>query len=720
MMDDLDRKMPAVVDLTADDEEDDQRWPANNASLSARARRRRRLNAASNSLGHPAPGGALLIDLSSPSSSNLGPNENAPRAASASAAGARPPTPQRNRSGGMTAPSFTSSTSTPRKRPAVAALPQPLQENQNRHVSVSTSTEVEYIEPSAAASLPSSSQTSEFVARKKRSPAEAPHRFHSQQPQRAKQARLQVATAPKAPPPDPMTTIFEFFPDVDPKHAEELFRKVGRDVSMTLSYLSDGKYPRTKQPASMMAPPQGSSSSSTASTNWNQGGGGLTIKSSNSSSTATPKYDYLSPSSFTPSVQYRTESQQQIRAEFPFLSQRGCTALHNAAGFHYSIVRETILNAIMGKATTGAQQNNKNNDQQERAYYAAYTSYIQQGNRKLQLNADQKSRLGESWFVLKTVKPLKGPAALPPVVTDAILKDEVVYTKQKFQTWLDDIKGQLQREAQRKLSQNTGTALECSCCYEQVDISEMVSCKDEGHLFCIDCLKSYAESQIFSSGNLGLDKNKTPRTELACPHGDGCDSTFSYPHLQKALPAKTLEKYNTLQARAVLEQAGLGENMATCPKCAFQAYVAPDNQLFECPVEGCQFVSCRHCGKESHIPLRCDEVETHKEKQKEDGRLRVEEAISAAKIRSCPRCRQSFIKSDGCNKMYVHIMFVCMYLSYLPTFLSCHHSVVWPSSHFCFWLFAQCLLVWNTGLLHLPKGNFKSRRVPTFLSDSSL
>lgn len=76
----------------------------------------------------------------------------------------------------------------------------------------------------------------------------------------------------------------------------------------------------------------------------------------------------------------------------------------------------------------------------------------------------------------------------------------------------------------------------------------------------------------------------------------------------------------------------------------------PSTQMiFECPVSSCRFHSCRKCGKAAHIPLRCDEVV--KQKIEDEGRLKVEEAISAAKIRICPKCKKSFIKSDGCNKM---------------------------------------------------------------------
>ena len=76
----------------------------------------------------------------------------------------------------------------------------------------------------------------------------------------------------------------------------------------------------------------------------------------------------------------------------------------------------------------------------------------------------------------------------------------------------------------------------------------------------------------------------------------------------------------------------------------------PSTQMvFECPIVGCSHQSWRKCGKDAHIPLRCEEVV--KQKVEDEGRLKVEEAISAAKIRSCPKCKKSFIKSDGCNKI---------------------------------------------------------------------
>ena len=86
-----------------------------------------------------------------------------------------------------------------------------------------------------------------------------------------------------------------------------------------------------------------------------------------------------------------------------------------------------------------------------------------------------------------------------------------------------------------------------------------------------------------------------------------------------------------------------------CPKCDFQAIVPETESIFHCPVASCGFESCRKCGEEAHIPLRCEEVE---KKDETSARLRVEEAMTKARVRHCPNgCKQPFYKVEGCNKM---------------------------------------------------------------------
>ena len=43
--------------------------------------------------------------------------------------------------------------------------------------------------------------------------------------------------------------------------------------------------------------------------------------------------------------------------------------------------------------------------------------------------------------------------------------------------------------------------MECGCCYADTDLEEMVQCS-ECHLFCLDCLKRYAEEAIHGQGKV--------------------------------------------------------------------------------------------------------------------------------------------------------------------------------------------------------------------------
>lgn len=181
-------------------------------------------------------------------------------------------------------------------------------------------------------------------------------------------------------------------------------------------------------------------------------------------------------------------------------------------------------------------------------------------------------------------------------------------------------------------------------------------------------------TQVFGNGNLGVDKaTKKPALELKCFYGGdgGCISGFHRACLEKSFPKRTLCKYDEIQFQITVERAGLNDDMCSCPKCGFQASLPPSMKVFHCPDASCGYESCRECGEASHIPLRCEEVEKEAETQ---GRLTVEEAITAAKIRKCPKCKKGFVKSDGCNKVVcgcgTKVCYVC-------------RSSIRDYSHFC-------------------------------------
>jgi hypothetical protein len=173
-----------------------------------------------------------------------------------------------------------------------------------------------------------------------------------------------------------------------------------------------------------------------------------------------------------------------------------------------------------------------------------------------------------------------------PAITHEILVQEIQYVQQKLEAFLETGRRVKKRKLDQVRAQRDHTAVDCSCCFDGYPVADMVACREEGHLFCIDCLKTCVEQQIFGQGNLGIDKRtKKPAHEIQCFHGDGCSSGFDRALLEKALTAKTLAKYDELQFKVSLEAAGL--SLVSCPKCEFQVDLPAGQKILTCPVVGC-------------------------------------------------------------------------------------------------------------------------------------
>ncbi|KAI4686295.1 hypothetical protein J4E81_008647 [Alternaria sp. BMP 2799] len=161
---------------------------------------------------------------------------------------------------------------------------------------------------------------------------------------------------------------------------------------------------------------------------------------------------------------------------------------------------------------------------------------------------------------------------------------------------------------------------ECACCFNDVPLNRMI------------------ETQMGQS-----------RCRPKCFGVDDCNGTFTRRQLQQVLSDKTFERLEHMQQREDLEAAGL-DFLSECPFCDFKMECLPVevDKEFRCQNPKCSKTSCRLCEKESHIPLSCEE-------SKKDGQITlrhiVEEAMSAALIRHCNKCKHPFVKELGCNKM---------------------------------------------------------------------
>ncbi|KAF9443736.1 hypothetical protein P691DRAFT_764001 [Macrolepiota fuliginosa MF-IS2] len=193
-----------------------------------------------------------------------------------------------------------------------------------------------------------------------------------------------------------------------------------------------------------------------------------------------------------------------------------------------------------------------------------------------------------------------------------------------------------EEEAEESDGEDEEKGIECGCCFSKFRFEKLVQCPD-AHLFCRSCVRGYAATQLGSHN-----------PHIPCMAQSACTQSFPPSVLRTALPRKLYALYERLVQAKEIAAAGL-DNLEECPFCEYKAVFDvgfEEEKLFKCG--GCASVSCRKCKKVDHLPKRCEEVE---EDKKLDARHLVEEAMTQALMRNCPKCKKAFIKESGCNKM---------------------------------------------------------------------
>ena len=205
----------------------------------------------------------------------------------------------------------------------------------------------------------------------------------------------------------------------------------------------------------------------------------------------------------------------------------------------------------------------------------------------------------------------------------------------------DKKKQEAEAEAEReKKAIESGDMMDCGCCFTETPSYKLTHCDAEApHFFCLDCAQSNAKA--------GLDLN---RYKQSCMDGSGCKAEFSRSERQKFLDKDTITLLDRMQQQAELREAGL-ENLEQCPFCDFAAICPPkeEDKEFRClNTLDCGVVSCRLCQQVTHIPKTCAE---YKKEMGVDERHIVEESMTEALLRRCPKCKVPIIKDGGCNKL---------------------------------------------------------------------
>jgi hypothetical protein len=327
----------------------------------------------------------------------------------------------------------------------------------------------------------------------------------------------------------PILQLYEVFPDVEETHAKSLLIQNGDDVITVLSILADRNYPKAKVTCSTYRH-------------------GVTVHKGD---TSTPiwKYDYMSPSSFQPTTLYMKEAAIRLLCDFPFLTKAGAAHFIKTTG-HYAISHDRICNVVTGRRGEVPRDN-----ESQYKEYTALMNVIREGLLETE-QATNFLSFSEKNIIIKKRK--KRSATF--IVTDPTLLEEVKFIQHKWETLAKRMEQYKYRMDMRDAAKRTNSTMDCLCCYSSVAIDEMIQCQKEGHLFCIDCIRRLAETEVFGNGSLGINREtKKAASELMCMFSDGCSSGFGMASLQKALPEKTLNKYNEIQFHVAIDKAGLDD-----------------------------------------------------------------------------------------------------------------------------------------------------------------
>lgn len=169
--------------------------------------------------------------------------------------------------------------------------------------------------------------------------------------------------------------------------------------------------------------------------------------------------------------------------------------------------------------------------------------------------------------------------------------------------------------------------------------------------------------------------------------------------MKKFLDEKTFSWYEKAVQDDELRRADI-PNLSKCPLCNFAMIIDnPNEKVFKCTQ--CGKETCRECKEESHIPLRCNEVRCIsvftcasfifkstfiamcgrfwltvlaqvEKKEVTSARLLIEQKMTEALVRMCPKCKRRFFKEEGCNHMRCQCGTGTLYFPARKYCLLCH------------------------------------------------
>lgn len=315
---------------------------------------------------------------------------------------------------------------------------------------------------------------------------------------------------------------------------------------------------------------------------------------------------------------YRAQAQAELQSNFPYLQIKGLSKLFESHKYHYYPTYKAVMDLTGCAATYNLATGLIN--------HIFTTAKMNELKSKIESNATLATKIVPKKLMVHNVQSM-----------DATLTKELAWLRKKNATEREIEDKRIAEELNNELAAAEGTAVECGCCCCEYAFDNMRQCS-EGHLFCKTCLSKYIEQTIFGDG----------RSVIKCMNTEGevCQGYFSDEMIRLSLSEKVFTKYSEQLARDALKAAKI-DNLKTCHNCQLQVEINPDvGIVMTCP--NCYKNTCVECGDEAHVPLKCNEVEKKGQTSK---RLSVEEAMTQARVRQCPKCKTRFFKTEGCNKM---------------------------------------------------------------------
>ncbi|KAF7920237.1 uncharacterized protein EAE97_011578 [Botrytis byssoidea] len=186
---------------------------------------------------------------------------------------------------------------------------------------------------------------------------------------------------------------------------------------------------------------------------------------------------------------------------------------------------------------------------------------------------------------------------------------------------------------------------DCVVCWGTADNPILTKCN---HVYCIECFELSCSAASSNGKTFSIN----------C-HGDmgRCQVSFSLEELQEILSSKAFE--DILEASFSSHIQRNPQTFRYCPKPNCDTiYRVTDTMHFNTCTECCTVI-CTYCHHQ-HDNKTCAEYE-YESSGKYEATLKMMEKIG---IKSCPKCKTSIEKTDGCNhiecKCGAHLCWVCL------------------------------------------------------------